>query len=46
MESGVVMVAVEVIVDNKKEYFYGFGDSKFQAKRAAAKFALKKIAGD
>ena len=38
------MVPVQVTVGDKNQYFYGFGDSKYRAKRAAAKCALRKLA--
>ncbi|PSN55287.1 Endoribonuclease Dcr-1 [Blattella germanica] len=41
--SNVVMVTVKLLVDGKRRYFHGFGNTKLQAKRAAAKCALKSL---
>jgi hypothetical protein len=38
-----MMVSVSVFVGGKKRWFYGFGETKTQAKRAAAKCALKEF---
>lgn len=35
------MVSVGVYIGGKKRWFHGFGETKRQAKRAAAKCALK-----
>jgi hypothetical protein len=37
------MVPVGVYIDGKRRWFYGFGKTKTQAKRAAAKCALKEL---
>jgi hypothetical protein len=38
-----MMVSAGVFIGCKKRWFYGFGETKAQAKRAAAKCALKEI---
>jgi dsRNA-specific ribonuclease len=38
-----IMVTVVVYIDGKKRLFHGFGKTKMQAKRAAAKCALKEL---
>jgi len=38
-----MMVSVGVYIGGKKQWFHGFGETKTQAKRAAAKCALKKL---
>ncbi|XP_021927095.1 endoribonuclease Dicer-like isoform X2 [Zootermopsis nevadensis] len=39
----VVVVPVGVFINGKRRWFYGFGKTKTQAKRAAAKCALKEL---
>jgi len=39
----VMMVSVGVYIGGKKRWFHGFGETKAQAKRAAAKCALKEL---
>lgn len=39
----VMMVSVGVYISGKKRWFHGFGETKTQAKRAAAKCALKEL---
>jgi len=38
-----MMVSVGVYIGGKKQWFYGLGETKTQAKRAAAKYALKNL---
>jgi dsRNA-specific ribonuclease len=38
-----MMVSVGVYIASKKRWFHGFGETKTQAKRAAAKCALKEL---
>lgn len=40
---GTTMVTVGVFINGKKCWFHGFGETKMQAKRAAAKYALKEL---
>jgi dsRNA-specific ribonuclease len=37
------MVTVGVFISGKKRWFHGFGKTKMQAKRAAAKCALREL---
>lgn len=41
--SGSIMSRLSFYIDGNKKIVYGFGDNKKQAKRAAAKIALRAI---
>lgn len=43
MDGSTIMVTVGVFISGKKRWFHGFGETKTQAKRAAAKCALKEL---
>ncbi|XP_069680713.1 endoribonuclease Dicer isoform X2 [Periplaneta americana] len=43
IDDSIVMIRVDVYIDGRRRPFFGFGETKVQAKRAAAKCALKEL---